>query len=124
MSDSLNDQAKDWLESLQSAALSGDKKAAEIYEIAKRIADNEDVNALDCATFEAYCLWVKQNGRDDLEQYAWCDGCNDVLLPIGKTCSCGRVNLSAQSEAAPGFPRARDFNEAPASAWAKPEGEL
>jgi hypothetical protein len=32
--------------------------------------------------------------------------------------------LFMQSEAAPGFPRARDFNETPASEWAKLEGEV
>lgn len=32
-----------------------------------------------------------------------------------------RPPLFMQSEAAPGFPRARDFNETPASEWAKLE---
>ena len=87
--------AREWLEALLCAASSGDAKANAIYRIAKLISSGEEVNAQDCDAFESYCTWVKQTSGEDhgAKQYAWCEGCNDVLLPIGKTCKCGTVNV-------------------------------
>ena len=82
--------------SLLCAAAAGDQRASDIYSIAKRIADGEKVEAKDCGRLADFCLWVEQTSADELgtKQYAWCEGCNDVLLPIGKMCKCGTINTA------------------------------
>lgn len=94
----LTKQAQEWLKALLCAASSGDAEASGIYAIAKRIAEGDDVNALECAAFESYCLWVTKTGGDDegVKQYAWCEGCNAVLLPIGRMCKCGAINTGGE----------------------------
>lgn len=41
---------------------------------------------------ESHNEWLDAYGGSD-KRLSWCEGCNDVLLPIGRMCQCGRVSV-------------------------------
>jgi hypothetical protein len=62
-------------------------------ELARRGMNRKGENV---GVVEAHNDWLDAYGGDPdgVKRYGWCEGCNDVLLPIGKMCKCGTVNTA------------------------------
>jgi len=47
----------------------------------------------------AHNEWLDAYGGDPdgAKKFAWCEGCNDVLLPIGRMCKCGVINTGGDA---------------------------